>query len=518
MRSVDHCQALGGLESVGASRMVPQERTHVRVAIGGLFHETNSLVAEQTSLTDFHDYQFAEGEGLFDFRTTRSEIGGFLAGCEEHGWTPVPTLYAAAVPGGLVDHSAYDALAGELVERTIGSSGPPDGVLVTLHGAMATTRDPDADGEMIRRLADVLGPEVPMVLTVDFHANTSDSMSRNVDALIGYDTYPHVDMYERGREAATVLASIVDGKDRRRRTTVHRKLPIITPPQVQYSDVEPVRSVMAAAHEWESKADVVVSVTPGFPYAYAPCLGLSVVASSPDAALAAEVCEAISAEVEARETDFAFSALSVEEAVDRALRATDLPVVLVDSADNVGGGGPGDGTAVLQEWMERGGSGLVIALTDPSSVAKAVAAGVGSEVRLDVGAHIDNRHGDPVALTGRVRLIGDGRYVHRGSYNTGITVNMGRSVVIESHGNTIALSERRVMPFDAQQLLSIGISPQYCRAIVVKSAVAWRAAYGEYAREVIEVDAPGVCTANLYRLGYSDEQRSMIRPRPQQDA
>lgn len=486
----------------------------MRVAIGGLFHETNSLVAEQTSPSDFHTYQFAAGEELLAFRSTRSELGGFLLGCDEFDWVPLPTLYAAAVPGGLVDHDTFEALVGELIERMTAPPGPPDGVLISLHGAMATTRNPDADGEVMRRLFEELGPDVPVVLTVDFHSNTTDLMSRHVDALIGYDTYPHVDMYERGREAAVVLANILSGK-RRRRETVHYKLPIITAPQVQYSDVEPIRSIMASVHDWESKEDVVVSVTPGFPYTYAPCLGLSVVASSPDGALAAEVCKAIGAEVESRDDGFTFAALSVEEAVDRALRATHQPVVLVDSADNVGGGGPGDGTAVLEEWLRRGGSGLVVALADPASVTQAVAVGVGAEVRLAVGAHTDSRHGNPVELTGRVRLVSDGRYTNRGSYNTGFTVNMGRTVVIECHGNTIALSERRVMPFDAQQLLSLGVSPQFCRAIVVKSAVAWRAAYGEYAKEVIEVDAPGVCTASLHRLDYDDEQRAMIRPRLQ---
>lgn len=484
----------------------------MRVAIGGLFHETNSLVSEPTSLSDFHDYQFATGEDLFSFRSTRSEVGGFLAGCDEHDWTPVPSLYAAAIPNGLVDDHAFDVLCAEMVDRMLASGQRPDGALLSLHGAMATAQRADADGEVVRRVRDALGPEIPLIVTVDFHSNTSELMTEGVDALLGYDTYPHVDMYERGREAATVLASILKHGAPQRRTTVHRKLPLITPPQVQYSDAEPIRSIMASVHAWEAKEDVVISVTPGFPYAYASCLGLSVVASSPDAALAAQVCETIAADVTAREEEFTFAALSVEEAVDRALRATQLPVILVDSADNVGGGGPGDGTTILGEWLRRGGSGLVVALADPESVARAFRVGIGSEVQLSVGGHTDSWHGAPVEVTGRVRLLSDGRYTHQGSYNRGFTVNMGRTAVIEAHGNTIALSERRVMPFDAQQLLSLGVSPQYCRAIVVKSAVAWRAAYGDYAQEVIEVDAPGVCTANLSRLDYNAEQAVMVRP------
>jgi microcystin degradation protein MlrC len=132
---------------------------------------------------------------------------------------------------------------------------------------------------------------------------------------------------------------------------------------------------------------------------------------------------------------------------------------------------------------------------------------------LTVGGKTDDRHGSPVELSGSVRLLSDGRYIHRGSYATGITTHMGRTAVVESSGNTIVLTENRVMPFDAQQFLSLGISPAYCQAFIVKSAVAWRAAYGEYPREVIDVDAPGICTGNLLRLGLSDGRAQMVRPR-----
>ena len=130
-----------------------------------------------------------------------------------------------------------------------------------------------------------------------------------------------------------------------------------------------------------------------------------------------------------------------------------------------------------------------------------------------VGAKTDERHGLPVELSGSVRVLADGRYVHRGTYATGITTHMGRTAVVESQGNTIVLTDNRVMPFDSQQWLSIGISPAYCRAFIVKSAIAWRAAYGEYAREVVDVDAPGICTGNLLRLRLSGDRSGMIRPK-----
>jgi microcystin degradation protein MlrC len=481
----------------------------MRVAVGGLMHETNTYARAATNLADFKAYQFGVGDELFSFRGTRTELGGFFDGCEELAWEVVPSLYAVALPGGLVDHDVFEALVDRMADAISGGLRP-DGVLLALHGAMVTTRSSDADGDLLARMATLLGPDVPVVATVDFHANTTDAMTSHVDGLIGYDTYPHIDMYERGREAVAVLADVL--RRGTRRVVAHHKLGLITPPQAQYSDVEPVRSIMDKAHALEAAAGLSITVTPGFPYADIDSLGLSVVASSNDPLSARQVAETIAADVQARADEFSFSTMSVAEAVDRALRA-DGPVALVDSADNVGGGAPGDGTAILAEWLARNGSGLVLSLTDPEAVRTCFQAGVGSTAKLTVGAKTDDRHGSPVDLSGSVRLLADGRYVHRGSYATGITTHMGRTAVVESQGNTIVLTENRVMPFDAQQWLSLGISPAYCRAFVVKSAIAWRAAYGKYPREVLDVDAPGICTGNLLRLALSGDRSAMIRPK-----
>lgn len=477
----------------------------MRIAIGGVFHETNSFVSSATTLSDFRDYQLAEGEAMLEYGNTRSEIGGFIAGCERAGATVVPTIFTAAVPGGAVEHADFEVIVDRLVAAL--DVARPDGVLLCLHGAMSTTACGDADGEVVLRVRDVLDPAVPVVATLDLHANTSDAMVRGLDALVGYDTYPHVDMYERGVEAAELLAS------GQRRVATHHKVSLITAPQVQYTDVSPMREIMQRVHELEAVEDVVVSVTAGFPYANVDCLGMSVLASGTDCAAATEVGRLLADEVLAQADEFRFEALPVADAVERAL-GLEGPVVLVDSADNVGGGSPADGTAILEEWLRRNGTGLVVAIADPESVAAAFAAGTGAIARLRVGGKTDDRHGRPVELTARVRLLSDGRYTTRGSYNRGFVVQMGRTAVVETHGNTIVLSERRAMPFDAEQLLSVGVSPAACRALVVKSAVAWRAAYGPYAREVIEVDAPGVCTANIARLPYAEPRRELMRPLP----
>lgn len=482
----------------------------MRVAVGGLFHETNTFASGLTSLDDFGAYQFAEGQALLAYGNTRSELGGFISGAAEHGWTIVPGLHAAAVPSGTVLQDVYERLSSALLERLF-AEGMPDGILLALHGAMVTEHNGDPDGALVRRVVAAAGANVPIVVTVDLHANLSDLMASGVEAVIAYDTYPHIDMFERGSEAVEVLADVLQ---KGRRAVHHRKLPLLTAPQTQGTSSGPMREIVQRMLQLEAAEGVQLSVTPGFPYADVDCAGFSVTASSRDRRLAFELADSLAEFVVSRRDSFRFEALSVEVAVRRAAASVRTPVILVDSADNIGGGAPGDGTAIVAEWLRRGHSGLVVTLADAEVVAAAVKAGVGGRIRAAVGGKVDAQHGDPVQIAGCVRLLGDGVYRHLGTYNRGFVTRMGRTAVLEVAGNVVVVSERKAMPFDSQQLLSLGVDPRQHRALVVKSAIAWRAAYGELAGDVIEVDTPGVCTGRLSALPYSDARRHMLPPSP----
>jgi len=479
----------------------------MRVAVGGIFHETNTFASGLTSLDDFRAYQFAEGAALLNYRNTRSELGGFIAGGEERGWDVVPALYAAAVPSGTVEQAAYDHLTSALLERLL-ANGRPDGVLLALHGAMVTEQDADPDGDLVRRVVAAVGPGVPIVVTVDFHANLSDPTTDGVEAVIAYDTYPHVDMFERGQEAVDVLARALEKG--RRRALIHRKLPLLTAPQTQYTAVPPMREIMQRVLDLAADEGVQVSVTPGFPYADVDCAGFSITASGHDRALLSQVVDTLADFVLSLQDRFRFEPLPVGDAVGRAALSSRTPVILVDSADNIGGGSPGDGSVIFAEWLRRELTGLVVTLADPEAVAAALNAGVGRSVRVAIGGKTDDRHGEPVPVDGYVKLLSDGAYRHFGTYNQGFFTRMGRTAVLEVAGNTVIVSERKAMPFERQQLLSLGVDPRHHRALVVKSAVAWRAAYADVAGEVIEVDTPGICTGHLSTLQYSEPRRRML--------
>jgi len=472
-----------------------------RIAIGGLWHETNTFAARPTRLEDFERYQLARGEALLArYRDTNTEIGGMMAAAGERGLEPRPLLFAAAVPSGVIEAQAFGALSDELAER-LEAEKPVEGVALALHGAAVADGVEDADARVLEVVRSVLGPRLPVVATFDFHANLGEGAVAGADLLVGYDTYPHVDMAERGREAVALLAVLLEGAGRPARA--FRKLPLLTAPQAQSTDEQPMRAVMARLHAIESRAGVVCgSIAMGFPYADVPRLGASVLVYAQAEGQAEAAADELAAELWARRGEFEPALTPVEVGVAEALSAGEAPVVLVEPADNVGGGSAGDGALVLDALLAAGAEGAVVVIADPEAVAAAEAAGEGGAFDHPVGGKTDRLHGPPVRVSGRVRRLVDGRYRHKGSYMTGYVTAMGATAVVEAGGVELVLTSLRTMPFDAEQLRSLGIEPERRRVIVVKSAVAWRAAYGSMARRVIVLDTPGITASRLERLPY----------------
>ena len=472
-----------------------------RVAIGGIWHETNTFAAGRTGLADLRRYQYAEGAALIErYRGTGTDLGGMISAARAHAFQLLPTVFAAAVPSATIARSALDAVCGTLQAR-LASAGPVDGMLLVLHGAAAGEDVDDADAYVLEKIREVLPRPLPIAATFDFHANLSEAMVAGADLLVGYDTFPHVDMAERGAEAAALLERLLGGSPRPARALV--KVPLLSVPQKQATDREPARSIMAALHEAETRPGVWCgSVALGFPYADAPHLGASVLVYADDPDTAGAQARGVADAIWSRKQDFDIALSAPDDAVAEALALRRGPVVLVDPADNVGGGSAGDGTVILEALIRHRAQGAVIVIADAEAVAVAEAAGEGGGFEAEVGARVDDRHGAPVPVKGVVQRVGDGRYVHKGTYMTGYETSMGRCAVVDAAGLRIVLTSLRTMPFDAEQLRSVGIEPAEQKIIVVKSASAWRAAYGSMARHVIFVDTPGVCASNLAHFDY----------------
>ncbi|MGH2403336.1 MAG: M81 family metallopeptidase [bacterium] len=477
----------------------------MRIAVGGLWHETNTFAAGRTEAADF---DVVEGPTLLStVRGTRTPLGGYLDAAQQSGVEVIPTLFAFALPSALVSRDALDLIVGRLVALV--SEPRPDAVLLDLHGAMAAEGSDDVEGALLGDLRARLG-RVPIGVVFDFHANTTAAFVERVDAFAGYDTYPHMDPYDRGLEVFGLLRRQMAGEIRPARA--YAQPPLLLAPQVQATERPPMRDLMARAHAAEREPGVLsVTVAAGFPYADIPTAGVSVVVTTDgDPALARTRADELARAAWTARDAFRIDAVPADEAVAQALRLRDGPVILVDSADNVGGGSPGDGTVLLDALLRARARGAVIAMADPEVVALAKQAGVGGLITADVGGKTDSMHGEPVSLRARVEGLAPMEFTYKGSYMTGRRVSAGWAAVLDADGVRVIVRERKVMPFDAEELRVLGIEPRDCRIIVVKSAIAWRAAYEEMARAVIEVDTPGVCTANLRSLPYARVRRPVV--------
>jgi microcystin degradation protein MlrC len=471
-----------------------------RIVIGGIAHETNAFSAVPTDIEQFRQRVYVGGRELTTgFAGTRTVIGGFLDGIAPFGGLPVPLLYASATPGGIVTRAAYQELRAGLLDR-VRAAGRIDGVLLALHGAMVTEDCADAEGDLLRGVRALVGPRVPVVATLDSHANISRAMVETADALAGYTTYPHVDTYERGVEAATILRHLLTTGQPTARALAAPPMLVPLPCQGTTTDT-PMRALFARASHLRARADMLnITVAGGFPYSDVPDAGLRVVVTTTgDQGRAQTIADALAAEAWARREQFLPSLTPVPEAVATVARANRFPVVLSDNGDNPGAGAPCDGTILLAALHHAGmRNGVVIgAICDPETVAAASAAGGNSEIAVRLGGKTDTRHGAPFEGTARVVRLTEGVFTNTGPMGTGGRTRMGRTALLDLDGMRVIVTEQRVQAIDLSLFRSVGIEPTEMRAIVVKSSVHYRAAFEPVAATIIDVDTPGISSPDL---------------------
>ena len=391
----------------------------MRIAVGCIGHETNTFSPVATTIDNFKKGSYHRGDEIIAaFRGTRTITGGFLDVAEQLNLQPVPLLWTFATPSGMVEQAAYQTLKTEFL-TLLQNVGELDGVLLDLHGAMVTDELEDAEGDLIQAVRETVGATW-IVTTLDLHANITAKMVHYSDVIIGFDTYPHVDCYERGFEAGQLLFGMNQGKIQP--TMAYRQLPLLTAPPAQCTMKPPMTDVVNALHTLETERGVVtVTLSMGFPFADITDAGVSVlVTTNGDMALAEAHADQFAANIWEMRAQFTFNLHTVEAAIEIANQTDGNPIVLADGADNPGGGGPCDGTTILQKFIEADVQDAVIAvIADPESVAKAVEAGVGNRVQLNVGGKTDTQHGAPVALTGSVKTLSDGRFILKGPMGRG---------------------------------------------------------------------------------------------------
>jgi microcystin degradation protein MlrC len=483
----------------------------MRIAVGGIMHESNTFAPLPTDRGRFEQGSVTRGDELLaTWREAHHEVGGFIAAAEAFSYELAPTVMAWATPAGPVADDVIDETVEEIIDGCRRSSA--DGLLLALHGAMVSRRYPEADAEVLRRLRAGLGEDVPIVSTLDFHANVAPAMARSAVAMVGYQTYPHTDQRQIGLEAAGLIARTIRGEIRPR-TAVARP-PMILNLLGQDTGREPMRTLLSLAREAERRPGVLsVSLMAGFPYADTPAMGPSVIAVAVGArALAQGVADELAGRMWDVRRELFVPCPGPEEAVRRALASDRRPVVLVDLGDNIGGGSAGDGTVLLSELIRQRAADAVVVMYDPQGVEAARQAGPGGRFEREVGGRVDRMHGEPQSVRGVVRSLHDGSWVEDQPRHGGRRFNeQGATAVIAIDGpNTLVLNSLRTPPFSLGQLTSLGIDPMRQAVLVVKAAVAYKAAYGPIAGEVIEVDTPGVTAIDPARFIFRSIRRPMF--------
>ncbi|MCD9023834.1 M81 family metallopeptidase [Cohnella silvisoli] len=479
-----------------------------KIAVAGIFHETNTFAPGLTGEAAFREEWIVGYEAFAkEYSGTRTTMGGLLEVSKVHGAKLLPGFYTAALPSGIVASPLDNRLIETMLESIDTNA---DGLVLIMHGAMVSENYPDFEGECLRRLRGRFGSDFPIVLTIDLHANISEQMAALSDVIVIYDTYPHIDMYERGVEAYELLVRMLRGEIRPCQAYVHTGMLLV--PQVMITDEGSMKVLRDRAVEMEKNDKVLnVSVAGGFPYSDVQDAGMSfVVTTDGDSVLAKQyAAELKSLAIERRET-FNVAYWSPSEAIEQALSEPEGPVILVEGSDNVGGGAPADATHLLEHLLDLPERALIV-IRDPEAVKIASAIGIGGDFTSLVGGKSDTLHGKPVHIHGKVRLLFDGFYHNIGPFRAGQSADMGITAVVESGNLTIVLTEKRMAPWDLGHIRYAGLWPTDFKIIVVKSAVAWQTAFGTFAKRVLNIDTPGCCSANLQHFQY-EHAKGLIAP------
>ena len=520
----------------------------MRFALLGISHETNTFSRVPASYEEFQNAGrtgLVRGQEIFDvFGESLYTIAGYLQASKELGFELVPLMFAQTGPIGTITKDAYDRITEEEFGM-LKDQGPWDGVLIANHGAAVSEEFPDMDAEFTRAVREIVGPDVPVGITLDMHSNISKDTVANTDACVVWRTNPHMDPKPRGRKCAEIIYRAAKGEIKPVQWI--EMPPLLVNIVRQFTGEEPMKSLVDDAIEANKRPKILdTSVAEGYPYSDVVEMGMSWIAIADGDLEAAKEASVWMAErawpkrealntpvpgiVEALEmaqkryrgprkfgdlvpapTDG--SALAAPEIVETAdgKAPNDGPIVLMDVGDNIGGGSSADSTFILAEAQKMGVKSLLQSLYDPEAVKACVAAGVGKEVTLEVGAKTDDMHGKPVRVTGKVRTIFEGNWEDPGSTHGGYRYfNAGTSVRLDTtDGHTLVLTSHRSGNTSRWQMYSLGIFPETYQIVVAKGVVSPRPAYQPIAGEVILVNTPGVTTADLSYFTYHRRRKPL---------
>lgn len=478
----------------------------MRVAIGEVAHETNTFRAGVTTLADFQRRHWLRGEEILRrHRGVRDPLGGMIAAAEARGIDLVPTLATSTEPSATIARAAHDQIRDELLAG-IRAAGAVDALCLSLHGAGVAEGVDDVEGALLAEIRALVGPALPILVTLDLHGNLTPAMVEQATILLGCHLYPHTDLYERGVESIDLAERIVAG--RLRPVTRLVTLPMILPPSTTM--LSPAKEINERCWAWEARPGVVdVAFFHGFPQTDIPVMTAAVVATTDgDPDLAAEAAADVARQVwEARDA-FLVDLPTADEAVRQACASDQRPVVIAEVSDNPGGGSPGDGTHLPRALLAADPLGACFGfIYDPATAEQARQAGPGATIDVRLGGKTDDLHGAPIATRAYVKCVTDGRFTYQTPMGRGTPVDLGTMARLTIGRVDVLVASVRTQTFDAEVFLLHGIDVVRCTIVALKSQHHFRAGFEGIAGSIIRCDPPGSTSSRLTSLPYRRLQR-----------
>ncbi|MBM3352208.1 MAG: M81 family metallopeptidase [Betaproteobacteria bacterium] len=492
-----------------------------RIAIGGFQHETNTFAPSKADYAQFEAGGgwpgVKYGEPIFGaLEGANIPAQGAVQALRAAGHSLVGTAWAAASPSAHVTREAFERILGEMVAR-LKALLPVEGVYLDLHGAMVSEDYEDGEGEILRRVREVIGARVPLVASLDLHGNVTRAMVAQADALVGYRTYPHVDMADTGARAARLLDTMLQTGTRP--AQAYAALDFLTGLPSQCSFIEPCRGIYAMLERLEHSSAAMLSFMPGFPMADFEECGMTVFGYGADAAKVSAAVEQLRGAVADAEKDFALELHSPDEAVQRARARGEpgKPVVIADTQDNPGAGGNGDTTGMLAALVrQRATEATLGMLIDPESARRAHEAGQGATLAFALGGRSRIPGDAPFSGEFTVERLGDGQFTCTGPMFKGFRMTLGPMALLRSKaapGVRVVLASRKCQAADKEMFRHLGVEPVRERMMVLKSSVHFRADFEPIAREVLVARSPGPALADPAQFPWK-KLRKGLRLRP----
>jgi microcystin degradation protein MlrC len=490
-----------------------------RIAVGGFLHETNTFAPTKATYDDFvhgggWPAMTVGNDVLKTMRNINVGLAGFVGAAKAQGWELIPTIACAACPSAHVTQDAYERIVKVMVDG-IKAAGPVDAVYLDLHGAMVTEHLDDGEGEILARVRKAVGNDVPLVSSLDLHANLTPEMVEHADALIAYRTYPHVDMADTGRAAAKHLALLL--KSKQKMAKAFRQLPFLIPISWQCTNDQPTKGIYQKLAGLQGDAVPTLSFAPGFPAADFVHCGPSVFAYGRTQADADAAADAIAKLIIGHENDFDGRIYTPDEGVRLAMelaKTASKPIIIADTQDNPGAGGDSDTTGMLRALISNNAKRAAIGVIyDPASARAAHAAGVGATVTLALGGKSGIPGDAPYKETFVVEKLSDGQFVAPGPYYGGRDMDMGPSAALRIDDIRVVVSSHKAQLADQSMYRYVGIEPTEQSILVNKSSVHFRADFEPIAEELLICAAPGAMPTDTAALPWT-RLRPGIRIKP----